>query len=111
MTRWQYVITLASVCFFPHIGFAADVGLITKQSNHSVAETIQRFEAGVNASSANGWMVFTEIDHAEAAQKCWVTRAALHAHRVRKPEAGYFEHATGRNACNRCSAKSPCLGR
>ena len=69
MTRWQYVITLASVCFFPHIGFAADVGLITKQSNHSVAETIQRFEAAVNASSANGWMVFTEIDHAAAAQK------------------------------------------
>jgi uncharacterized protein (DUF302 family) len=69
MTRWQYAISAAGICFFPHVGLAADTGLITKQSNHSVAETIQRFEAAVNASAASGWMVFTEIDHATAAQK------------------------------------------
>src|SRR5918911_1733048 len=69
MSRWQYVAAVAGFCFVPHVGFAADAGLITKQSNHSVAETIQRFEAAVNANAANGWIVFTEIDHAAAAQK------------------------------------------
>ena len=29
----------------------------------------QRFESAVNDKSANGWMVFTEIDHAAAAEK------------------------------------------
>jgi uncharacterized protein (DUF302 family) len=63
MTRLYYVMAVAGFCCAPHVGFAADTELITKQSNHSVAETIQRFEAAVNASAANGWMVFTEIDY------------------------------------------------
>jgi uncharacterized protein (DUF302 family) len=48
---------------------AADSGLITKQSRYSVRETIDRFEAAVKAKEANGFMVFTEIDHAAAAKK------------------------------------------
>jgi uncharacterized protein (DUF302 family) len=69
MTRLYYVMAIASLCCTAQVGLAADTGLIPKQSNHSVAETIQRFEAAVNASAANGWIVFTAIDHAAAAQK------------------------------------------
>jgi uncharacterized protein (DUF302 family) len=47
----------------------ADAGLITKQSRYSVRETVERFEAAVKAKEANGFMVFTELDHAEAAKK------------------------------------------
>jgi uncharacterized protein (DUF302 family) len=65
----RYVIAAVGVCVAPQIGGAADLGLITKQSNYSVAETIQRFEAAVGANTANGWMVFTRLDHAAAAQK------------------------------------------
>ena len=45
---------------------SAEVGLITKPSNHSVQETAQRFE---NAIRSKGWVVFTEIDHAAAARQ------------------------------------------
>ena len=45
---------------------AADAGLVTKASNHSVKETIERFE---NAVRSKGWVVFTEIDHAAAAKQ------------------------------------------
>ena len=69
MARWQYLIIAAAFYFAPHIGFAAETGLVTKQSNYSVADTVQRFEAAVNANASNGWMVFTEIDHTAAAQK------------------------------------------
>src|SRR5450631_4764734 len=48
---------------------SADAGLITKQSRYSVRETVERFEAAVKAKEANGFMVFTEIDHAAAAKK------------------------------------------
>ena len=47
----------------------ADSGLITKQSRYSVRETVERFEAAVKAKEADGFMVFTEIDHAAAAKK------------------------------------------
>jgi uncharacterized protein (DUF302 family) len=48
---------------------AADDGLITKPSNHSVSETVARFEAAVKEKEAGGFVVFTEIDHAAAAKK------------------------------------------
>jgi uncharacterized protein (DUF302 family) len=48
---------------------AVEPGLITKESRYSVQETIERFEAAVKAKEANGFMVFTEIDHAAAAKK------------------------------------------
>lgn len=46
---------------------AAESGLISRASNHSVPETIARFEQAVKAKQADGWTVFTEIDHAAAA--------------------------------------------
>jgi len=48
---------------------AADSGLITKQSRYSVKETVERFETAVKAKEANGFLVFTELDHAAAAKK------------------------------------------
>jgi uncharacterized protein (DUF302 family) len=52
---------------------AADNGLITKESRHSVAETVAKFEAAIKAKAAGGWSVFTTIDHAAAAQKAGLT--------------------------------------
>jgi uncharacterized protein (DUF302 family) len=66
--KWVYrVAVTAFVCLAPQLSFSADSGLITKESKHSISETAQRFESAVNDKSANGWMVFTEIDHAAAA--------------------------------------------
>ena len=48
---------------------AAETGLVAKQSEHSVQETVQRFEDAVRTKGANGWMVFTELDHAAAARQ------------------------------------------
>jgi uncharacterized protein (DUF302 family) len=45
---------------------ATDSGLITKASNYSAKETIERFESAVKSK---GWIIFTEIDHAGAAKK------------------------------------------
>jgi uncharacterized protein (DUF302 family) len=47
----------------------ADTGLITKQSKYTVRETVEKFEAAVKAKAADGWVVFTEIDHASAAKE------------------------------------------
>lgn len=47
----------------------AEPGVITKQSRHSVPETIARFKAAVKAKEAAGFMVFAEIDHAAAAKR------------------------------------------
>jgi uncharacterized protein (DUF302 family) len=54
---------------------AADeqTNMITKQSTHPVAETIQRFEA---ALAKRGWKVFAEIDHAKAAVEAGQNLAA-----------------------------------
>ena len=49
--------------------YAADDGLITKRSRYSVKETVVRFEAAVKQREAAGFIVFTEIDHADAAKK------------------------------------------
>jgi uncharacterized protein (DUF302 family) len=48
---------------------AADDGLITVQSRHSVKETVARFAEAVRSREAIGFMVFNEIDHAAAAKK------------------------------------------
>jgi uncharacterized protein (DUF302 family) len=47
---------------------AADSGLITKASRYSVKDTVERFEAAVRRRQADGYMVFTQIDHAAAAR-------------------------------------------
>jgi len=49
--------------------YAADDGLITKPSRYSVKETVARFETAVKQREAAGFIVFTEIDHADAAKK------------------------------------------
>ena len=48
---------------------AADEGLMTKPSKYSAKETVARFEAAVKQREAAGFIVFTEIDHADAAKK------------------------------------------
>jgi uncharacterized protein (DUF302 family) len=48
---------------------AADDGLITKPSRYSVNDTIARFEAAVRQRETDGFMLFTEMDHAAAAKK------------------------------------------
>ena len=63
------LISAIALFTFSTPAIAAEPGLITKQSRYSVRETIDRFEAAVNAKEANGFMVFTEIDHAAAAKK------------------------------------------
>ena len=57
-------------------GLAADSGLITFPSKYSAPETVQRFEAAISARSDQGWMVFTELDHAAAAAKNGLTLPA-----------------------------------
>jgi uncharacterized protein (DUF302 family) len=47
--------------------------LISKPSNHSVQETVDRFEGAVKAKGGAGWMVFAEIDHAAAASNNGLT--------------------------------------
>jgi uncharacterized protein (DUF302 family) len=63
-----FVLTGVFIALLP-VSHAAEPGLISQQSNHSVQETIERFEHAVSAKGANGWTVFTEIDHAAAAGK------------------------------------------
>jgi uncharacterized protein (DUF302 family) len=58
-------LTVLSLPLPPQV-FAAESGLVTKQSQHAVQETIERFETAVRAK---GWVVFTELDHAAAAAK------------------------------------------
>jgi uncharacterized protein (DUF302 family) len=70
-------LTIATLlAFLPRIGLAADSGLITIPSKHPVKETIQRFEAAIKNGSGQGWMVFTELDHAAAAEKNGLTLRA-----------------------------------
>ena len=59
-------VTIAFLLLGTDVRAAADAGLITKASNHSVKETIELFEKAVKAK---GWIIFTEIDHAQAAKQ------------------------------------------
>lgn len=52
---------------------AQNAGLVTTRSTHSVAETVARF---AHAVRAQGWVVFTEIDHAAAARSVGLTLPA-----------------------------------
>ena len=56
--------------------YAADDGIITKQSKYSVSETISRFQAAVKSRESAGLTVFTEIDHAAAAKKVGIDMRA-----------------------------------
>jgi uncharacterized protein (DUF302 family) len=52
---------------------SAESGLITKASHHGAKETINRFEEAVRSK---GWIVFSEIDHAEAAKQAGIDMKA-----------------------------------
>jgi uncharacterized protein (DUF302 family) len=61
---------VAAIALAMHAATAsADDGLVTKPSRYSVKETIENFEAAINAQAAGGWVVFGRIDHAAAAKK------------------------------------------
>ena len=65
MTLRLAVITVTlALIWQPLTAGGTDQGLVTKRSNHSVPETVERFE---NAIKAKGFMVFSEVDHAGAA--------------------------------------------
>lgn len=53
---------ILAACALPALG--QEAGLVSRASPHSVPETIARFNGAVRAE---GWVVFTEIDHAAAA--------------------------------------------
>jgi hypothetical protein len=60
--------------------FAAESGLVTKQSQHSVQETIERFETAVRA---NGWVVFTELEPCYRSRKGRASATPADGHCVR----------------------------
>jgi uncharacterized protein (DUF302 family) len=66
---WFIALAASLVCATVTAAPAADEGLITKPSKYSVKETVARFEAAVKQREAAGFIVFTEIDHANAAKK------------------------------------------
>ncbi|BDG73137.1 DUF302 domain-containing protein [Roseomonas fluvialis] len=67
--RAALFIALAALpCAAP--AFAQEAGLVTRASPHDVRATIDRFAAAVRAAN---WVVFTEIDHAAAAQAAGLT--------------------------------------
>ena len=59
-----------SVAFAATVAAAyADNGVITKQSKHSVQQTVAYFEEAVKQKESMGFTLFTVIDHAAAAKK------------------------------------------
>lgn len=71
--RWAGAVFFATLA---QSGLAADPGLMTMPSKYSAQETVQRFQAAIRARSDQGWMVFTELDHAAAAAKNGLTLGA-----------------------------------
>ena len=63
---WLGAIVLAGL---PLSALAADASLVTLQSAHSFSVTVERFEEAVRSKASGGWTVFTQIDHAAAAEK------------------------------------------
>ena len=71
VTKYLFIGLAASLvmCVTAVATHATDAGVITKPSRYSVKETVARFEAAVKQREAAGFMVFTEINHADAAKK------------------------------------------
>ena len=67
MTMTKAVI-VAALAMHSVAASAGNDGLVTKPSKYSVKETIDKFEAAVNAQAGGGWVVFDRIDHAAAAK-------------------------------------------
>lgn len=62
---WQPLAVVIAVFFVAAGAASAAEGLVTKPSNHSVDETLDRLEA---ALKERGFIIFTRLDHAAAAQ-------------------------------------------
>jgi uncharacterized protein (DUF302 family) len=60
-------------------------GLVTVPSAHPVRTTVERFAAAVQAA---GWIVFAELDHAEAARAAGLTLAPRTVVLFGNPRAG-----------------------
>ena len=72
MIRYSFALNLMlalTLCALATPARAAHDGLITKSSQYSAKETVQRFAAAIKAREAAGFTVFTEIDHSAAAKK------------------------------------------
>lgn len=75
-------------------GLAMAQGLVTEPSIHPLRETLDRFEAAVRGE---GWVVFTEIDHAAAARAAGLALAPRTVVLFGNPRAGtgaMAEHPT-----------------
>ena len=69
---------------------SANDGLVTKPSKYSVKETIDNFEAAINAQAAGGWVVFDRIDHAAAAKNAGLDIRPRTVVIFGNPKAGTF---------------------
>jgi uncharacterized protein (DUF302 family) len=68
LIRCALALAAISIVLAPAV-HAAESGLVSKASHYSVPDTVARFERAVNARDADGWIVFTELDHAAAATR------------------------------------------
>jgi uncharacterized protein (DUF302 family) len=65
MTKVAIVAALAT---YSVTASGGDDGLVTKPSKYTIEQTVDNFEAAINAHAAGGWVVFDRIDHAAAAK-------------------------------------------
>jgi uncharacterized protein (DUF302 family) len=86
ITRVTIVTALAMHC----VTASANDGLITKPSKYSVKQTIDNFEAAINAQAAGGWVVFDRIDHAAAAKNAGLDMRPRTVVIFGNPKAGTF---------------------
>ena len=102
VTKCLFVGLAASllVCVTAVKTYAADEGLITKPSKYSAKETVARFEAAVKQREAAGFIVFTEIDHADAAKKFGLEMPYCHhIWQSKRRNASYGQDTTISNRC------------
>lgn len=84
-SRLPLVAAAAFGLALPAAAQQADPGLVTTPSPHAVRATLDRFAAAVKES---GWVVFTEIDHAQAARDAGLTLRARTVIVFGNPRAG-----------------------
>ena len=62
------VAIVAALAMYSVTASGGDDGLVTKPSKYTIEQTVDNFEAAINAQAAGGWVVFDRIDHAAAAK-------------------------------------------
>ena len=87
---------------------AADQGLITKRSNYSVPETVERFE---NAIKAKGFMIFAELDHARGGNQVRAGASPTYRHRLRQSQVRYGPDAEVPDVGDRCATEGASVAR